>query len=45
MADHFYPIEHAINPEMSRSQLKAKPVAEMIMRPFSIELKQLAWQR
>ena len=29
---------------MSRSQLKAKPVAEMIMRPFSIELKQVAWQ-
>jgi hypothetical protein len=29
---------------MSRSQLKVKPVAEMIMRPFSIELKQVEWQ-
>ena len=28
----------------ARSQLKVKPVAEMIMRPFSIELKRVAWQ-
>ena len=27
---------------MSQTQLKVKPVAEMIMRPFSVELEQAA---